>query len=201
MSQRRHSSRNVNEDAGVVLNIKQICTKMRDEYGYEYAALTDSLKLEKQVFDLDVSDRPNDALFFSKLIDTYSDITDELDGLCAPHWFDWMELNDHELFEEYKHKHIMFAKYDKSRIVDLTRDKAFVLENAMEIKYGTWYYDWPNIKRHGFKGFIYDGENGWYDKFGSSWDVKTLAVWDTTALADIKSFNSALSLEGYSYHT
>ena len=187
---------------GNTMTIKELCTKMHDKYGYEYAALTGSAELENRSVKLECSDRPNDALFFSKLCKSYNEDTNEMNGPWIPQWLDWMEVNDNDyMLNEYKHKHIIFAKYDNSSIINLTRDEDFVMDNTYEVMPNIWWFNWPEMRRCGFKGFRFDQEPGWHKRIGFAWDVKTLAVWDTTALFDVKIFNASNSEKGYTYNT
>jgi hypothetical protein len=164
-------------------SIRELSTEML-RLGYSYATLTDKTALRGFRPALEVGLKPNDALFFSKLDKTWNDDFEE-DGFYAPAWYTWLQQNP--LQENYSIKNIMFAKFDPGQVIDLKRDAALVRANYTPSRR---YFDWPAFRAAGFKGIKYDQEDGWYCQF-SGWDVPTLAIWDATALCDVKLFVNA----------
>ena len=164
-------------------SIRELSTEMLG-LGYTYATLTDKTALRGFRPALGIGLKPDNALFFSKLDRTWND-ADEEDGFYAPAWYTWLQQNP--LQEDYSIKNIMFAKFNPAQVIDLTRDAALV-----RAKYTpSWrYFDWPAFRAVGFKGIKYDQEDGWHRQF-SGWDVPTLAIWDATALRDVKLFVNA----------
>ena len=171
---------------GGMKSILELSTEMHAA-GYKYATLTDKTRLQGFKAPLIRDLKPRDALFFSKLEETLDDEF-ELDGHWAPRWYTW--LQDNPLSDNYPIKNIMFAKFKEDEVIDLARDASVVVANCTELRRHLWYFDWSALCKAGFKGIKYDQEIGWYDRF-IGWDVPTLAIWDATALYDVKLFMNA----------
>lgn len=165
-------------------SIRELCAEMHT-LGYEYATLTDKTELLGFKPALQKDLKPRDALFFSKFVETWGD-NDEKDGCWAPEWYVWVEQNP-PFDEAYSIKNIMFAKFDPAAVIDLARDGEVVNTHCTERHQYLWFFDWPALRTAGFKGVMYNHEEGWQRKF-STWDVSTVAIWDATALRDVKLF-------------
>ena len=175
-----------------MISLSALCTRMQQQ-GYKCASLCRSnevkMVLRKPIPAMPDARKPDNAVFFSYFhntewytdSDTDSDDNEERDPGPIPEWAHTLRHEEAFSSRGGKHQAIGFAKLKPTaRILDQRRDApiiySFLRDHAM------CKFDWNAMVRAGYQGIrITDTST---DTFFNSWDVRTLAVWDTDALCN-----------------
>ena len=175
----KKSSGGVPDDYGNSVSMEELCKRMVAK-GYEYATLmrtTGTRFQAKYPPDSGYSMKPERVLYFS-YIDTEYNLPD------------WKLYLDHSARDvrEYAVSNIAFAKIKPGAQIlrqDTPEDLAVIMEHRKDDS-RIALFDWDKIAS-GTQGVIISnpgGNNGAFYTF----DVHTLAVWDTSALEDVVFF-------------
>ena len=151
-------------------NLNNICKEMiKEDYNYV------SLIFNKDIFNIkkpnDITPKPNNGIYFSKIITEYDDDINE--DVTLPEWYKWVIYEDY-LVDDYEKSNLLFAKFDFSKIKNL---KEFQKTNNTNLGFLD-NYNWTDISNK-CNGII-------VDEYKNLWDIHQIVIWDFETLIEYK---------------
>lgn len=160
------------------INLNNICKEMIKE-DYNYVSLIcykDIFKIEKPN---DITPKPNNGIYFSKIITEYDD--DIKEDVTLPEWYKWV-IYENYLIDDYEKSNLLFAKFDFSKIKNL---KEFQTTNNINLRFID-NYNWIDISNK-CNGII-------VDEYKNLWDIPQIVIWDFEKLIEYKYYTKDCNL-------
>ena len=172
-----------------MLDMQAVCNQMTSA-GFEYGSMVESFSLDRYCTRPHEMGRPAmkpmaPTLYCSQIKSS------EYDGVTevALGWYEFVMGEDYKT-DEYSARHLLFVKAHPGRIT-CESDKRFRKngEWVKETKYFTA-IDWPGVASE-YGGIVVNTEIPIVQDVFSTWDVDTLAVWDTkSCIAEVWGFQN-----------
>ncbi len=157
-------------------NLNNISKKMiKEDYNYV------SLIYNKDIFKIkkpnDITFKPNNGIYFSKIITEYDDYINN--DITLPEWYKWIVYEDY-LVDNYEKSNLLFAKFDFSKLKNL---KEFETTNNLTFIDN---YNWTDISNK-CDGII-------VDEYKKVWDIHQIVIWNFETLIEYKYYTKDCNL-------
>ncbi len=166
------------------MNIQTVSEKMKRE-GFEYCSMVSTLSLDAYkvppVMRKASSSKPTACTLYCSRLQTCNEET-------VPEWYVFVVCEDFNA-AVYSQKDLLFVKADSSRLVTES-DPRFR-------KSGAWRQEtpympticWPSVAGE-YAGITVDPAKFEMRDVFPTWDVDTLAVWDSSCITDVRAFQN-----------